>query len=178
LVYDEREISYDPCINDQKSNSWPRHPAHNLEEFEGNIHPARKKTEPFSPVPLMPEAICFDEANHCIEESRERQYPKLPVGHVIGEIEKYPGIAAGRIQMEVLDKPLGSEVKVLMNVFQQIESGEQYEQAFGRFKDGYDTKTALYMLMFHICSQRASPVRKGLSPRRYDAFSPTLLKSI
>lgn len=43
--------------------------------------------------------------------------------------------------MEVPDKLLGSEMKVLMNVRQQPESGQQYKQAFGRFKDGYDTKT-------------------------------------
>ena len=51
--------------------------------------------------------------------------------------------------MEVLDKPLGSEMKVLMNVGRQPESNEQYEQAFGRFKDGYNTKTALYLCMPH-----------------------------
>jgi hypothetical protein len=43
--------------------------------------------------------------------------------------------------MEVPNKPLGSEMKILMDVRQQPESGKQNKQSFGRFKDGYDTKT-------------------------------------
>lgn len=109
-------------------------------------------------MPLPPQPICFDEANHCVEEGRERHEPKLPIGHVIGQIEKDPGIAAGGIQMEVPDKPLGSEVKVLVNVPQQPESGQQDKQSFGRFKDGYDTKTVFYMPTFSNFSRRAPPV--------------------
>ncbi len=44
--------------------------------------------------------------------------------------------------MKELNKPLGGEMKVFMNVRQQAESGQQNKQSFGRFKDGYDTKTA------------------------------------
>lgn len=89
----------------------------------------------------MPEAIRFDEADRCVEEGGERQGPKLCIGHVTGKIEKDPGIAAGGIQMEVPDKPLGGEMKVLMNVRQQPEAGQQNKQSFGRFEDGYDAKT-------------------------------------
>jgi len=73
----------------------------------------------------------------------------LCISHTSGQIEKYPGIAAGGIQVEVTDKMLGSEVQVLMNVRQQSESGQQDKQPFHRFKGGYDTKTAFCPLMFH-----------------------------
>jgi hypothetical protein len=77
--------------------------------------------------------------------------------------------------MEVPDKLLGSEVKALMNVRQQPESGQQNEQSFRRFKDGYDTKTAFYSLTFHTFSQRAPPVRKTpVTGRPHGAASSTL----
>ena len=65
--------------------------------------------------------------------------------------------------MEVPDKLLGSEMKVLMNVRQHPASGQQDKQSFGRFKDGYDTKAAFYLLTFHNFSQRVPPVYIPLS---------------
>ena len=62
--------------------------------------------------------IRFDEAGSCVEEGKERHEPKLPVGYVIGQIEKDSRIAAGGIQMEMPDELFGGEMKVLVDVRQ------------------------------------------------------------
>ena len=69
--------------------------------------------------------------------------------------------------MEEMDELHCSKVKVLVDVFQQAESNEKYNQAFGCLKDGYNTKTASDLLMFHISPNELFRVAKRFS--RYKA---------
>jgi pimeloyl-ACP methyl ester carboxylesterase len=124
LVQDREEVGNDTAIHDQKRNLGPRHATRDLKQFKGDVDAARQKTEPFGPMPPSPQAICFDEACPSVENGGKRQCPKLTVSDAIGQIEKYSGIAAGRIQMKMSNKLLGSEMEIPMDVCQQAESGQ------------------------------------------------------
>ena len=65
--------------------------------------------------------------------------------------------------MEAPDKMLGGDVKVLMDVLQQTESGQQNKHPFQRFKKGYDTKAVFSVVKFHDDTRRINRKQKGVS---------------
>lgn len=115
-------------------------PPDNLKNLERQVQGTRDQREPLCPHAFKPKPVCLRKPQTGIGDCPTGHEPKLAVGDLIGQIQKYLRIVRVWADVEPFEKALRNVPSVAMHQRQNPEASQENDQPLDEFYGRHSTQ--------------------------------------
>jgi len=139
---DSHQVDHDQDVHRQPGGLQGRRPADELVQLDGDEERGHDHGQPLGPPVPAPEPVPLDHLEHAVADRGDAEERQLVMAQLPEPVDQMPYERPSRVELDAAGKPVGEPAEVATRVTEEVDPGDDEQDAPDRALRGDPGKQA------------------------------------